>query len=143
MGYGWSGKGDFEKAIRFFEAALRLDPDYASALMGLGDVYFEKGAYDKTILFYNRVLLLSPDDRNSYYKRGRAYSEQAMYKDALKDFRAAIRIAPDDLDTTKEISTVLRKKELVTELSRRACLQAEGFSDREIGAILRTGDRSR
>jgi tetratricopeptide (TPR) repeat protein len=142
LGNGWSGKGDYEKAIRFFEAALRLDPDSTSALMGLGDVYFEKGAYDRTIAFYDRVLLLSPEDRNSYYQRGKAYKEKGRYNDALRDFRAAIRIAPDDLDTIKEISRVLRKKGLPTERSRRACLQAEGFNDQEIGAILRAGDRS-
>ena len=39
LGDGRSGKGDYKRAIAFYQTALRLDPAYTPALMGLGDVY--------------------------------------------------------------------------------------------------------
>jgi tetratricopeptide (TPR) repeat protein len=114
-----------------------------SALIGLGDVYFEIGAYDKTVSCYDKVLLLSPADRNSYYQRGKAYRRLGMYDKALKDFRGAITLAAGDVDTLGEISAVLSEKGLSTARERSACLGEAGFTGPEIRAILgkREGDR--
>jgi serine/threonine protein kinase len=141
MADAWSGKGEYEKAIGLYGAALRLDPDFIPALSGSGDVYFERGSYEKTISLYSKALALSPLDRNSYYQRGRAYEEEGLYSLALKDFCSAIRIAPKDLDTLKEISSVLRKMGLKNDSSRAGYLEKEGFSKSEIAAILRLKSR--
>jgi tetratricopeptide (TPR) repeat protein len=137
LGDGWSGKGDYERAIAFYQTALRLDPACTPALMGLGDVYFEKGEYDRTISFYNRVLLLSPEDRSSYYQRGKAYKEKGDYDFALRDFRGALKFAPEDRDAMKEILAVLRK---MPPMSRRSRLKSQGFSQSQIETILKMRD---
>ena len=73
LGNGWSGKGDYEKATRYFEAALRLKPDSTSALMGLGDVYSRRGYTTKPLLFMTRSCSCRRTTGTSYYQRARPH----------------------------------------------------------------------
>ena len=38
-------KGELEKAIKAFQAALKIDPNYTDALLNLGIVYKDQGNY--------------------------------------------------------------------------------------------------
>jgi serine/threonine protein kinase len=143
LGNGWSGKGEYEKAIHSYESALKIDPAMVSALIGLGDVYFEIGTYEKSVSCYDRVLLLSPADRNTYYQRGRAYRRLGMYGKALKDFRACLSLAEGDVDTVQEITAVLSERGLSTMGEQKAYLEEIGFTGAEITAIQRKKEADR
>jgi tetratricopeptide (TPR) repeat protein len=141
IGFAWYEKAGYDEAIRYYEAALQADPDYAAALQGLGDVYADMGLYEKTIAYYDKVLILTPEDRTSYYQRGRAYKGEGRYSEALKDFKNAIRIARNDSETIKEISDILQNEKLSTNESRRAYLSKAGFDEAQIRAILQFKSR--
>lgn len=54
-------QGDFDGAIRQYQAALRLKPDYAIALANLGDMYARKGMYAEAVRCYEEALRLDPN----------------------------------------------------------------------------------
>jgi tetratricopeptide (TPR) repeat protein len=53
-------QGQWEEAIRNLGHALDLDPRNASALIELGDTYFNLRKYGEAIAIYNRALALEP-----------------------------------------------------------------------------------
>jgi tetratricopeptide (TPR) repeat protein len=52
--------GDYAHAIPYFDAALKLDPNNASALQGRAFSYFAQGQYQKAAEDGQRVLALNP-----------------------------------------------------------------------------------
>jgi len=77
-----------------FERALKLDPTYAHAHKGLGDLAFQSGDYETAIGHYNDALI---DDDSLYLvhnNRGAAYLRLQRLEDALADFVNATRRNP-------------------------------------------------
>ncbi len=77
-----------------FERAIKLDPTYAHAHKGLGDLEFEGGDYETAIRHYGDALI---DDDSLYLvhnNRGAAYLRLERLEDALADFINATRRNP-------------------------------------------------
>ncbi len=53
--------GNFAGAIREFQTALRLDPNYAEAHNNLGNTFAAIGQLDKAIHHYQAALEIVPD----------------------------------------------------------------------------------
>ncbi len=94
-GTGYSRKGEYDRAIRDFDAALRLKPDDASAFYNRGNAYAKKGEYDRAIRDFDAALRLRPDDASAFYNRGIVYYGKGQYDQAIRDFTEAIRLKPD------------------------------------------------
>lgn len=56
-------KKDFNRAIPYYEKALDIKPDYASAVQDLGLIYLELGQYDQSIESFKRLEALRPNDK--------------------------------------------------------------------------------
>ena len=54
-------KGQPDEAIRQFQEAIRLKPDYAEAHSNLGTAFFQQGRADEAIRQYQEALRLKPD----------------------------------------------------------------------------------
>jgi tetratricopeptide (TPR) repeat protein len=61
LGEAYQAKGDREMAAREFEVALRQQPEYVPALIGLGNLSFEREALEEAEVFYRRALDTAPD----------------------------------------------------------------------------------
>ena len=61
LGEAYQVQGDPERAAREFEAALRQQPEYVPAVIGLGNLSFERGALNEAETFYRRALDTAPD----------------------------------------------------------------------------------
>src|SRR5262249_27778449 len=62
-GYAHFGKDAYDAAIRDFERAIELEPDYANAHINRGDVYLQKQDYKKAIADYDQALRVHPNDQ--------------------------------------------------------------------------------
>ena len=70
-------KGDVDKAIEDYNAAIALDPEFAEAYTGRGKAYRDKGEFDKAIEDYNTAIALNPELAESYTYRGLIYTHKA------------------------------------------------------------------
>ena len=57
--YGQQGRTD--EAIREYQAALRINPDYDEAHYNLGVIYRQQGRIDEAIREYQAALRINPD----------------------------------------------------------------------------------
>jgi tetratricopeptide (TPR) repeat protein len=86
--------GDNAGAIADFDAAIRLDPEYAPAYRGRGNVYRNQGDFAPAFADYDAAIRLAPSDASSYYHRGLTRYRVGDDAGAIADFDAAIRVDP-------------------------------------------------
>jgi tetratricopeptide (TPR) repeat protein len=136
MGDAYLGKGDYEKAERYYRKALEIDGSDVAALTGLGEINLEVGHYDEAIKYYKKAIMLYPNDRDSYYYIGRAYENNKMFHEAIRNLHSAIKISPKDKETMLEINDVLNELKIFGYKKRKDYLINRGFSIQEIEIIL-------
>ncbi|HLI13677.1 MAG TPA: tetratricopeptide repeat protein [Alphaproteobacteria bacterium] len=91
----WS-KGDFDKALVDYSAAIKLRPDYVAAYDNRGVVYRDLGQTDKEIADFNEAIGLNADDAFAYENRGRARLHTGQVKEAIADLGRAVALDPTD-----------------------------------------------
>ncbi len=55
----------YDKALSYYQKAVRLDPDMGQAYAGMGDVYIYLGLLDESIEAYQKAVKLMPDNERS------------------------------------------------------------------------------
>jgi lipoprotein NlpI len=85
-------KGDFDKAIVDYDAAIRLDPQYAPAFRNRAGAWFAKGEMDKSIADLDAAIAYDPRSAPSFYNRARLLLLKGDFSRATVDLDAALRI---------------------------------------------------
>lgn len=65
LGDVYEKQGRFREAIREYQLAAMLAPDFPYPYFGLGDIYLHTGDYKKAVESYQKGLQLKPDDAQS------------------------------------------------------------------------------
>ena len=94
-GVAHAGKGEYDRAIRAYDQALRLDPNYVEAYCGRGSAYWSTRKYDRAIQDFNQALQFDPQCVRSHYGRGVTYASKDEYDGAIHAYKQALRLAPN------------------------------------------------
>ena len=92
-----------DEAIRLFNDALAIDPDYADAWAGLADAYGQRVTRfgygrewaDSALVMANRALSIDPDLPDAHKARGLAYSVQGRGEQSLESYLRAVELDPN------------------------------------------------
>ena len=95
-GVGYYTKGDYDRAIRDTDQAIRLNPNEPSFYYTSGLAYKKKGDFDRAIQNFNQAIRLNPSFERAYYDRGNAYIDKEEYDRAVQDLNEAIRLNPNN-----------------------------------------------
>jgi len=93
------GTTGVNKALKYSQKALQLDPNSSAAWRTIGDIYYAQGIYDKAIFNYQGAIKLTPNDADSYNNLGNAYFYNQDMEHAITSYEQAVR-----LDTTFAIA---------------------------------------
>ena len=84
---------DFNGAIKKYNEALELKPDFDWAYNNRGNAYQDGFKdYQKAIADYNKAIQLNPNFVKAYYNRGNAYDDLKNYKQAITDYTKTIQL---------------------------------------------------
>ena len=85
-----------DKAIEYFERAVKEDPLYSEAFNNLGYAFEKKGEFEKAIAFYRKALSnpLYPTAEKAYINMGNSYYRLGNFDAALQSYKEAIKRAP-------------------------------------------------
>lgn len=85
-----------EDAIRSFELAIRIDPNYVDAWIKKGYAHFHLGEYTVSISSYDRALDIDLNNAEAWNLKGLAYYKMKNYDKAIEVCEKAIDINPND-----------------------------------------------
>ncbi|NIM15537.1 MAG: protein kinase [Candidatus Aminicenantes bacterium] len=96
-------KQDNEHAIELYKKALELDPGYARAYAGLGEVYaqrvlrygFPPKWLEKAVELSKKAISINPDCAEAYKSLGLVYIVKGWLKKAIKATRKSFKLNPD------------------------------------------------
>ncbi len=88
--------GRYEEALAAYEQAIRLDPNYAFAHWGKGNVLRDLKRYEEALAACDRAILLGANHASVYYNKGNALSYLKRYDEALAAYEHALRLDPNN-----------------------------------------------
>ena len=74
LGLSYKTQGETEKAVEYFEAAIKDAPNYAPALRELGAVYLQSGAETKARTVLEKAFAIDPNDADTNFQLSRLYN---------------------------------------------------------------------
>ena len=91
-------RGRLKEAIKNYNQAVRIKPDYAEAYYKLGGIFALQGKIDPAIKQYRKALEIEPEYAEVHYNLGLAFHLQGKTADAMNRYQRAIEIRPDYAD---------------------------------------------
>nr|DAD37983.1 TPA_asm: hypothetical protein HUJ06_008624 [Nelumbo nucifera] len=90
-----SNPGGREKAKKFYESALRLEPGYLGAALALAELHVVEGRNGDAVSLLERYLKDWADD-SLHIKLAQVFAATNMLEEALSHYQAALRINPQN-----------------------------------------------
>jgi len=119
LGTALSEKGQIDEAIRQYQEAIRLNPDYDPAHNNLGMALGEKGQINEAIGQFQEAIRLKPDDAEPHINLGIALGRKGQIDEAIRQYQEAIRLKPDDLLSHYNLGNNLGMKGQINEAIRQ------------------------
>ena len=108
---------DNQKALSHFSAALKLDPQYAEAYVGLADTRvfdvmygfteFPAKAFEEAAQYAKSALAIDPNHAHAHSTRGYIAMRTGAYDLAIEELRKAIDLNPNDSRSYSYLGAVL------------------------------------
>jgi len=87
---------DLDKAVKYYEKAISIDPNYVDAYDNLGLVFRHKGNLEKAEFYYKKSIEIYPDGYVAHQNLAIVYGLQKLYDKALNEYETMIKIDPND-----------------------------------------------
>jgi tetratricopeptide (TPR) repeat protein len=92
-----------DESLIYYEKALELEPENATALNNLGYEYLLKEHYDKAFDYLNKALSHQPEFSYALSNRGYCYIRTGKLEDGYKDLTIALSLDDKDADTYRNL----------------------------------------
>lgn len=88
--------GNNEAAVKYFQKAIVLNPNFSAAYFSQGVSFGQLGEYQKAIAQIDRAIKMEPQNGMYYYGRGRVYLLSGNKTRAMGDFKKAAELEDED-----------------------------------------------
>lgn len=89
---------EYDKAIEFYKASLKLNSKNWQVHEALGNAYFKAKMYTEAAASYAEALGYNPQLLSAYYNIGFSYLKAGLYNEAIKYLEKYVSVKPDDPD---------------------------------------------
>ena len=96
-----------ELAVRAFQRAVRLKPDYVMAHYMLARTYESYDDLRGAVEHYKLAMAIEPDFAPAARELGKLYTRKGLLKDAIEHFQRAVLVMPADMEAQYEYSRAL------------------------------------
>jgi tetratricopeptide (TPR) repeat protein len=107
LGNVFSEEGKYAEAIRHFEAALEIRPDYPKAHNNLANAYIELGEFDAALRHFELALELAPESFRVHYNMARALVRLGRLEEAAEHYTRALELNSELLPAHRSLGILL------------------------------------
>jgi serine/threonine protein kinase/Tfp pilus assembly protein PilF len=110
LGYYYQSR-DPNKAIKEYNKALELDPNFGLSLNQLGYTYSGMENYEKAIEYFKKYASVAPEEANPLDSLADAYYQTGRLEEAVAKYKEALEIKPDFYTTNDKIAYIYALRE--------------------------------
>ena len=111
LGWAYYNKKEYRLAEKYYQDTLKIEPEFAIALRGLGKTYIAMGRIPEAVTILEKSARNSPRFAELYFDLANAYTLSRKYKKALDAYNKVLELAPNSplaVDAQKEIERLQR-----------------------------------
>jgi len=131
----YAAAGDRQRAENEFRIALKLRPNHASSLMGLGNLSLKNGEEERAIELLQKAVQAAPNAFEPRFLLGTAYNRLGRYQEALTQLQGAVQRNANEAEVYYHLARAFgglgRADERAQALARFAQLTKKGKEDAE------------
>ncbi|MGD0573559.1 MAG: tetratricopeptide repeat protein [Sedimentisphaerales bacterium] len=87
-----------DEAEQHFGNALRINPEFDTALIHLARIYLKEGRYDEAVSIYEELIKRNHKTPELYYNLAMALRMQEKYDESIKYFNKSLELNPNDAE---------------------------------------------
>jgi len=104
-------RGENEKALSSYEAAIALWPSMARAHFNMGNILLDRGANAEALAAYSLAAKYKPDSAGTHYNMGNALLRLGSLDSGIDSLKRAINLKPDFADAHLALGVALMDKQ--------------------------------
>jgi tetratricopeptide (TPR) repeat protein len=115
-------------ALKYYQRAVKVDPQYADAQNNIGTIWYQRKRYGKAIRAYQKAIKMRDDLPVLYSNLGYAYFSDGKYEEAIGAFRAALSRDPQFFERGATRTGSILQDRSVSDRGRFYFLLAKSFA---------------
>jgi tetratricopeptide (TPR) repeat protein len=92
-------------AIDYYNKAIKLKPDYYSALYDLGIIYYENRNFETAENYFQACIQLRPEDVISHHYMGLCFFNESQNDSAISYFQTALKYNPNFIQSINSLGS--------------------------------------
>ena len=108
IGACFAGLEQFNSAIKSYQKALFIKPDYAKAHYNIGGTFHELGQLENSVKSYESSIEIDPDYVEAHNNLGNVFRELGELNNATNSYKKALIIKPDYVEAHFSLSNVFQ-----------------------------------
>jgi len=120
---------DLNTALKYYEKAVKADPQYADAENNIGTIWYQRKRYGKAIRAYHKAIAMRNDMAVLYSNLGYAYFGEKKYEESISSFRQALALDPQLFDHAGSRNGSILQDRSVGDRGRFYFLLAKSFAE--------------
>jgi tetratricopeptide (TPR) repeat protein/2-polyprenyl-3-methyl-5-hydroxy-6-metoxy-1,4-benzoquinol methylase len=94
-GAACAGLLQFDRAIDYYQIAIKINPKFVEAHYNMASAQQNKGDLEAAIQAYKQAILIKPDYADAYYNLANTLKEKGDLETAIKSYKQAIKLNPN------------------------------------------------
>lgn len=92
LGMALNYQGYYPQAVKQFQQAIELDPNYSPAYLNLGITYFYMKRFNESISSETKAISLNPNNPEAYFFLAQGYEKQNNRPEAIRNYKKFLEI---------------------------------------------------
>jgi len=112
IGIAYQQQNDLDSAKKYYERAVKLQPNYAEAINNIGTVEYANKNFRRSTKYYKKALTIQPRSASVYSNLGTAWFSRHNYKEATRCYDEALSIDPQVFERHGNHGVMLEQRDV-------------------------------
>jgi tetratricopeptide (TPR) repeat protein len=113
IGIAYHQLTDLDTAQKYYERAVKTDPQYSEAINNLGTIYYTRKSYRRAINEYKKALRLTPESASAWANLGSAYFARKNFETASEAYQHALTLDPEVFERHGTTGSTVQERSIV------------------------------